>query len=142
MKTETFTSHSSEETIAIAKKLAKQLKPGTILALEGDLGAGKTTFIKGIALGFGLKDPDEVKSPTFALMHIYPSKTPVYHFDFYRLENEKDVQNIGFLEFAADPAAVTCVEWPQRAPALFPPSTVQIRITSENETTRRIEIKR
>ena len=132
--------HSAEETIACAKKFGAALKPGTVIALEGNLGSGKTTFIKGLALGLGLKDPDEVKSPTFALMHIYPSNIPLYHFDLYRLENEKDAENIGLSEFLNDPKAISCVEWAERAAKLMPANTRRIRFRVEGETTRSIEI--
>ena len=78
-----YKSGSIEETFQIAGDLAKQLKKGDVLRFEGDLGAGKTTFIKGLAQGLGLVNEDEVKSPTFVIMHIYQTPIPIYHFDLY-----------------------------------------------------------
>lgn len=127
-------------TVRLGKTFAKKLKPGTVIALSGGLGSGKTTFIKGIAVGLGLKDPDEVKSPTFALMHIYATKIPLYHFDLYRLEGLKEIQNIGFEEFAADPKAITCIEWAAKARSLLPSNVIQVVLETTGPNTRRIYI--
>ena len=134
------TTHSEQETIQAAKSFAKTLKPGSVIALHGNLGSGKTTFIKGIALGLGLKDPDEVKSPTFALMHTYASRIPLYHFDLYRLESEREIVNIGFEEFVNDPGAVTCVEWGARAGSLLPSVHFDIILESLGPSDRHILI--
>ena len=133
-----FISKSEKETIAFAKKFAKTLKPGTVITLEGGLGSGKTTFIKGIALGLGLKNQDEVKSPTFAIMHVYPTKPKLYHFDLYRFENPKDAEAIGFEEFTNDPETVSCVEWPERAGAFIPRSALRLRFEVTGETSRKV----
>ncbi len=127
-------------TIRIGKDLAKKLRPGAVIALSGDLGSGKTTFIKGIALGLGLKNSDEVKSPTFALMHIYPARIPLYHFDLYRLESLKEIQNIGLEHFIADPSAMTCIEWAEKADALLPALAIKIVFEAADQNTRRISI--
>jgi len=89
-----FLSESPEATIEFAAKFAKALKPGDIVALVGNLGAGKTTFTKGIAKGLGVKDYRHVNSPTFVLIKEYKGKTPLYHFDLYRLNNIKDIEDI------------------------------------------------
>lgn len=120
MKKRTVLTHSIEETLDFAKKLAGELKPGTVLCLEGQLGSGKTTFVKGLAEGLGLKRPDQVKSPTFVLMHIYKAKTPLYHFDCYRLNSLEELENIGFEDFVNDPHAISCVEWAEKAGGLIP----------------------
>ncbi|HLD50065.1 MAG TPA: tRNA (adenosine(37)-N6)-threonylcarbamoyltransferase complex ATPase subunit type 1 TsaE [bacterium] len=133
-----FISRSEKETIAFAKKFAKKLKPGAVVTLEGDLGSGKTTFIKGIALGLGLKDQDEVKSPTFAIMHVYPTKPKLYHFDLYRFESPKDAEAIGFEEFTNDPEAVSCVEWPERAAGFIPGSAIRLRFEVTGENARKV----
>ena len=119
MKNKAIT-HSPQETIEFAKGFAKDLRPGTVLCLEGQLGSGKTTFIKGLAEGLGLKHPEQVKSPTFVLMHIYKAKTPLYHFDCYRLNSIEELENIGFQDFVNDPQAVSCVEWAEKAGDLIP----------------------
>lgn len=136
-----FLSQSAKETMALAKEFARKLKPGAVVALTGDLGSGKTTFIKGVALGLGLRDPDRVKSPTFVIMHIYPTKVPLYHFDLYRLESLAEIEAVGFEEFVHDPHAITCVEWAEKAEKLLPrwAQRVQLKITGENE--RRMVIR-
>ena len=133
-----FLSRSVEETLIFAKNFSEKLKPGSVIALVGDLGSGKTTFLKGFASGLGLKDPDEVKSPTFALMHVYQARLPIYHFDLYRLESPKEIEAIGFEEFINDPKAVSCVEWADKAGLLLPPHTRWLHFEVAGETSRRI----
>jgi len=133
-------SSSFAQTISKAKKYAKTLQPGTVLALTGDLGSGKTAFIKGIAMGLGLKDQDEVKSPTFTLMHIYPTRIPLYHFDLYRLDRERDLQSIGFEDFVNDPNAIVCVEWADKARKYLPRNTRHIQLEITGPRSRRITI--
>jgi tRNA threonylcarbamoyladenosine biosynthesis protein TsaE len=136
----TFLSHSAAETIQYARTLAAKLKPGDVLALTGDLGSGKTTFIKGIAAGLGLADTDQVKSPTFALMHIYPSKIKLYHFDLYRLEKESELHDIGFEEYVNDPSAISCVEWAEKAGNLIPERIIKVSIRLNSSQTRNITV--
>ena len=134
-----FVSRAVGETLTFSRGFAKRLKPGDVLALTGDLGSGKTTFIKGIALGLGLKNPDEVKSPTFALMHLYPTRIPLYHFDFYRLEKPEDIRAIGFEEFVHDPRVISCIEWPEKAKDFLPARTRHIRMSFAGKNSRQIE---
>ena len=136
-----FTSTSVRKTLSFARAFAQELKPGSVVALEGDLGSGKTTFIKGIALGLGLKDSDEVKSPTFTLMNIYPAKVPVYHFDLYRLENLRQIQAIGFEEYIHDPNAISCIEWAGKAKALLPPAAFHVSLQVTGEKSRLITVQ-
>ena len=131
---------SPEETIAFAKKIAQGLKPGSVLCLEGDLGSGKTTFIKGVAEGLGLKHPEQVKSPTFVLMHVYKAKIPLYHFDCYRIDSTEELANIGVGEFAGDPHAVTCIEWAEKAKGLIPPHAAHIRFSILDVSKRQISV--
>lgn len=140
MQKQNWTTKSPEETTALGKRVAKLLKPGTVVALSGNLGSGKTTFLKGLTAGLGLKNADAVTSPTFSLMHIYDSKPRVYHFDLYRLESEKEVLNIGFEEFVSDSEAITCVEWAEKAPGLMPKDTVKIQFEVVGENERKIQI--
>ena len=132
--------HSPQETIEFAKALAKEFKPGTVLCLEGQLGSGKTTFIKGLAEGLGLKHPEQVRSPTFVLMHIYKAKMPLYHFDCYRLDSLEELENIGFVDFLNDPQAISCVEWAEKAGDLIPKEARHIRFEILDATQRRITL--
>jgi tRNA threonylcarbamoyladenosine biosynthesis protein TsaE len=132
----TMTVHCADETIRFARSFAKKLKPGSVLALTGNLGAGKTTFVKGVAGGLGLKNPDDVKSPTFTLLHVYQAAVPVYHFDLYRLEKIEDLEAIGFEEFVNDSRAVTCIEWAEKAGALLPVHTISVYLEIAGEFRR------
>lgn len=127
MKEQPRITNSAQETIDFAKSFARGLKAGSVLCLEGQLGSGKTTFIKGLAEGLGLKHPEQVKSPTFVLMHIYKAKMPLYHFDCYRLDNAEELENIGFQDFVNDPCAISCVEWAEKAGDLIPEDARHIR---------------
>ena len=139
MKKQTIT-NSPQETINFAKGFAAGLNPGTVLCLEGQLGSGKTTFVKGLAEGLGLKHPEQVKSPTFVLMHIYKAKTPLYHFDCYRLNSLEELENIGFQDFVNDPHAISCVEWADKAGDLIPEAARHIRFEILDASRRRITL--
>jgi tRNA threonylcarbamoyladenosine biosynthesis protein TsaE len=140
MKKQTVITLSAQETIEFAKSFAKDLRPGRVLCLEGQLGSGKTTFIKGLAEGLGLKHPEQVKSPTFVLMHIYKAKTPLYHFDCYRLNSLEELENIGFQDFVNDPHAISCVEWAEKARDLIPSSARHVHFEILDASKRRITI--
>ncbi|HSF14428.1 MAG TPA: tRNA (adenosine(37)-N6)-threonylcarbamoyltransferase complex ATPase subunit type 1 TsaE [Vicinamibacteria bacterium] len=136
----TRTSRSPEETIAIAEELASEAPARSVYYLEGDLGAGKTTFTKGLAKGYGI-DPAIVSSPTFALVNRYSGGTrDVYHIDLYRIENERELVELG-LEELEEEGAVLVVEWPEKLGrfALREAVRVQLEMTGENE--RRITIR-
>jgi tRNA threonylcarbamoyladenosine biosynthesis protein TsaE len=138
MKKRAVITSSPHETIEFAKRFAAGVKAGTVLCLEGQLGSGKTTFIKGLAEGLGLKHPEQVKSPTFVLMHIYKAKMPLYHFDCYRLNSLEELENIGFQDFVNDPQAISCVEWAEKAGNLIPQSVRHIRFEILDTSKRRI----
>ena len=140
-KNRPWISRSAAETVRLGKAFARTLRPGDVLCLEGGLGAGKTTFVKGVALGLGLTKTDEVKSPTFVIMHIYPARIPVYHFDLYRLGGGEDLEAIGFEDFANDGRAVTCVEWAEKAPGLLPPEHLLIELGYLSDNGRRLEMR-
>jgi len=137
---ELYETGSGNQTMALGKKIAKTLHAGDVIRLEGDLGAGKTTFVKGVALGLGIKKAASVKSPTFVILHIYPTRIPLYHFDLYRLEEMKDFDAIGLDDFVSDPSAIKCVEWAEKAANLFPENsiTVRFKIRGENQRTIRV----
>ncbi len=120
-------STSAEETIAIGRKLAEQIKGGAFIALHGDLGAGKTTLIKGLAAGLCGQAERGVNSPTFTYLHIYPGIVPLFHFDLYRIKDEEQFLQLGFLDYF-EAGGVCCVEWAERIPTLLPEKRINITI--------------
>ena len=132
--------HSPEEMIAWGQSFGKQLLPGSIVALKGDLGSGKTTLVKGIVNGILGWDPKEVTSPTFTYLHIYSSSsTFIYHFDLYRLSHEADFVKLGFSEYFQS-GGICCIEWSERIEQLLPPHVIKIELMHEDEETRKIRI--
>ena len=133
----TTISGSTDETIALGRTVAATLLRGDVLALCGDLGAGKTHFVKGVAAGLGASA--SVTSPTFTLIHEYPGgRLPLYHFDFYRLEDEDEALKIGLDEYL-DGDGACVIEWADKFPALLPPHTRWLRFTHSENGTRVIE---
>lgn len=118
---------NTEETLAFGKLVAEKLPPGAILALRGDLGAGKTTFVQGLALGLGILEP--VQSPTFVLLNLYEG---LAHFDLYRLKDSMDFKNLGFDEYFSS-KQICAIEWPQRIEEILPTYTTHIDFIYENE---------
>ena len=128
-----ITTTSSEETMNVAETLATYLKPGDLLTLEGDLGAGKTTFTKGLAKGLGVKRT--VNSPTFTIIKEYRGKYPLYHMDVYRLEDSEE--DLGFDEYFYG-EGITVVEWAHFIKDYLPDELLSIEIKYKNETDRNI----
>ncbi len=136
----TVTVHSVEETWALARTVAAKLKPGMVLALQGDLGAGKTTFMQGIGGALGVRRP--VTSPTFTLSVEYPTpRFKLVHMDLYRLSGPDDLLTIGYPEYL-ESGAVVAVEWPDRAGELIPPDAVRLTFSlTPDAETRNITIE-
>ena len=135
------TTHSSEETEALARDLAKKLKPGDCLALCGDLGAGKTCFVHGLFEGLKGDPAYFVSSPTFAIMQIYPTqKGPLYHIDLYRLNSYADFQNLDFDEMIDREKGIVVIEWANKIPELESYFTCKILFESRKGDERKIEI--
>lgn len=135
---QTVESHSAEETIGFGTCLAAALQRGDVLALSGELGAGKTALVKGIARGLGIAQ--DVTSPTFTLIHEYAGgRLPLFHIDLYRLSSIGQAVAIGIEDYF-DGAGVTVIEWPETIEQLLPEHTTRIRIESLGESTRRIEV--
>lgn len=133
-------SNSVEETKEIARNLAKELKAGDILTLYGDLGAGKTHFVKGVASAFQI-DETKVHSPTFTLVNEYQGLLPLYHFDCYRLKNIDEVIDIGFEDYVYS-NAICCIEWPDLVTRLLPESYIRVSIDHLTDTKRHIIIEK
>ncbi len=134
--------HSPEETMLLAKDIGSNANPGDIYALTGDLGSGKTTFMKGFAQGAGVHNTDEVKSPTFVLMHVYEGRVPIYHFDLYRLDELKDMSAINLEEFMGDRGGISCIEWAEKAEKILPDSVTVIQFEVVDKMSRKIIIKK
>lgn len=145
---EKIISNNSQETQEIARAFAEQLllkKPGKrarVLALCGDLGAGKTTFLQGFAKGLGITET--VNSPTFVIMKrfkIYDLRFKnFYHFDLYRLENEKDVEFLEIKEILSDPENIVAIEWPERAESVIPGDAIAVDFSHYKESQRVLTI--
>lgn len=137
--THTYTVHSVEETWQTAAEVARLLKPGTVIALHGDLGAGKTTFVQGLGFALGVRRP--VTSPTFTVCTEYPTADfKLVHMDLYRLSGPDDLLTIGYPEYL-ESGAVVAVEWPERAGDLIPRDALHVGfVLTDDPDTRRIEV--
>src|SRR6202142_2269216 len=137
MTTETIT-HSAEETIAHGPPLAAELAPPLIILLRGDLGAGKTTLVKGIAEGFQAARADDVTSPTFTLIHEYRSpRATLYHIDLYRIDTERELETLA-LDDLITPTSILLVEWGEKFPRLMRDRDIEITLERVGDTERRI----
>ena len=134
---------SEAGTLALGEMLSELLPAPKLVLLRGDLGAGKTTLVKGIVAALGAADPDGVSSPTFTLVHEYKArKVRVFHLDLYRLETEAELEGIGLWEIADSGDALVLVEWGERFPSLVAKADAEIAIeTGENETERLILVR-
>lgn len=129
-------SKSVEETLDIAEKYSKTVQPGDVICLKGDLGAGKTHFVKGFVRGFGISET-VVSSPTFTIINEYEGERPVYHFDCYRLEHPEEALEIGAEEyFYGD--GVCIVEWPERILGILPTEVKKVTIETISKNEREI----
>ena len=138
----TVITHSVDETEAAAAELARALRGGECVALHGDLGAGKTQFVRGLVSGLG-GSPRAVSSPTFVLLNVYEGgRLTVYHLDAYRVGGADDFEAIGFPELLDQPDAIVVVEWADRVSSLLPSKRIDIHIEPVAEGRRRIEISR
>jgi tRNA threonylcarbamoyladenosine biosynthesis protein TsaE len=132
---------SSEETILFGRELAVYLQPPCLVLLEGDLGAGKTTLVKGIVAGLGAASEDEVTSPSFTLVHEYGLSGRVYHADLYRIEGSRDLATLG-LDDLSSQAATVLVEWGEKLGDNAPTPCVKIRMEHLGPDDRRIIVER
>lgn len=123
-------STSEETTSKIGKILGRNLQPGTVVALNGELGAGKTVFTRGVAEGLDVQVV--VNSPSYVIMNLYRGRMELYHFDFYRLEEEEELQELGLEEyFYGD--GITLIEWADKFPGVLPTTRVEIDIVKDDE---------
>ncbi|MDR4509648.1 MAG: tRNA (adenosine(37)-N6)-threonylcarbamoyltransferase complex ATPase subunit type 1 TsaE [Candidatus Brocadiaceae bacterium] len=141
LKGRKFTLRSSceDETITIGERVGMLLEPGNVIALIGELGAGKTTMVKGIVQGLGIQDRRQVKSPTFSLVYEYNGRMPIYHFDAYRLKDAAEMFQIGSDEMVFG-HGVSIVEWADNVRECLPEEYLQITLTALSRTERSIEV--
>jgi len=137
---EVHTTRAPEETWQLAASLLPRMAEGAVIALHGDLGAGKTTFVQGLAQAMGVASP--VTSPTFALLGEYRGASQrLIHLDLYRLSSPEELLDIGFLDYLAAPNIVV-VEWPERAESLMPPTAWHLYFEAgEDSNTRRVRVE-
>ena len=131
-----FISSSASETENIGKKLAKKLKRTEVIALFGGLGAGKTAFTRGLSEGLGFEDG--VSSPTFALVHEYEGKFPIFHFDMYRVTTYDDLYSTGFFDYIGN--GILVIEWSENIEGVLPNDAIRITIKPLSENEREITI--
>jgi tRNA threonylcarbamoyladenosine biosynthesis protein TsaE len=127
---------SPEETGHLAELVGQKIREGTVLCLEGDLGAGKTLFVQSLAHTLGVEG--DVTSPTFNLMNVYEGICRIYHFDLYRLETEEELEDIGFYEYTEEPEGIVVIEWPDKFPQSMPDDYVEVSIERISETGRKL----
>jgi tRNA threonylcarbamoyladenosine biosynthesis protein TsaE len=145
-----FTTHSSEETIALGREMSSLLTPPKVLILRGDLGAGKTTLVKGIAAALGAAEPEEVTSPTFTLIHEYAGRSVehanlgatilLYHIDLYRIEGQRQLDTLGIDELMT-PQSLMLIEWGEKFPSVVAKSDGEIVIETLQGDERRITLR-
>jgi tRNA threonylcarbamoyladenosine biosynthesis protein TsaE len=138
MPATTIETHSPDETIAYGRNLAAELTPPLIVLLRGDLGAGKTTLVKGIAEGFQAARAEEVTSPTFTLIHEYrSSRATVYHIDLYRIDTERELETLA-LDDLITPTSILLIEWGEKFPRLTRDRDLEITLERVGDSERRI----
>jgi tRNA threonylcarbamoyladenosine biosynthesis protein TsaE len=136
-----ITTHSAEETIAFGRSLAELLSPPKLVLLRGDLGAGKTTLVKGIAAQFEAAAEEDVTSPTFTLVHEYRGlRAVLYHIDLYRIDTQRELDTLA-LDDLRDTNAILLVEWGEKFPRLVNERDFEISFEREGDTQRRITIR-
>ncbi len=137
-----ITTHSAEETIAFGRTLTELLAPPRLVLLRGDLGAGKTTLVKGIAAGFGAAKEDEVTSPTFTLVHEYHGpRVNVYHVDLYRIDRSRELETLGFDDLRTE-NSILLIEWGEKFARFVRERDVEISLERTGEDERRITVSK
>ena len=132
-----FKSDAPARTAELARRLAGVLRPGTVICLDGDLGAGKTLFVQNLAASLGVQG--EVTSPTFNLMNLYEDgRLPLVHFDLYRLEQEYELDEIGFYDYVENPDGLVLIEWAEKFPECLPEDHIALQIQRTDVENERV----
>jgi len=138
--TREFTTKSAEETIALGRELASSLAPPKVVVLRGDLGAGKTTLVKGVAQGFNAAEEEDVTSPTFTLIHEYRGpETTVYHIDLYRVDTQRELETLGLDDLMTE-NSVLLIEWGEKFEKFEKERDIEIAIERLGESERNISV--
>lgn len=135
-----FTSHSEDQTMTYGRCFAEELNPGAIVCLQGDLGAGKTYFVKGMARAFNIPE-QEVHSPTYTLINEYHGDMVLYHFDCYRIKSPEEALEIGAEEYFYN-GGVCVIEWPERISSILPADVIWISIEAPTPQSRKFVISK
>ena len=130
----TCVTHSPEETAHLAGTIGKIIREGTVICLDGELGVGKTLFVRALARALGVES--DVTSPTFNLMNIYEAACPIVHFDLYRITSEEELEDIGFYEYAEATEGIVLIEWAEKFPDAMPADHLSVRIEALNDEER------
>ena len=130
----TCVTHSPEETAHLAGTIGKIIREGTVICLDGELGVGKTLFVRALARTLGVES--DVTSPTFNLMNIYEAACPIVHFDLYRITSEEELEDIGFYEYAEATEGIVLIEWAEKFPDAMPADHLSVRIEVLNDEER------
>ena len=143
MTSREYITHSSEETIALGRELALTLKDARMVILRGDLGAGKTTLVKGIAEGLQAASQEDVTSPTFTLIHeFHGPEVNLYHVDLYRIETERELATLGLDELFAEDGNLVLLEWGEKFPRFERECDVEISLERQSDQERKIVVRR
>ena len=130
----TCITHSPEETAHLAGTIGKIIHEGTVICLDGELGVGKTLFVRALARTLGVES--DVTSPTFNLMNIYEAACPIVHFDLYRITSEEELEDIGFYEYAEATEGIVLIEWAEKFLDAMPADHLSVRIEALNDEER------
>ena len=130
----TCVTHSPEETAHLAGTIGKIIREGTVICLDGELGVGKTLFVRALARTLGVES--DVTIPTFNLMNIYDAACPIVHFDLYRITSEEELEDIGFYEYAEATEGIVLIEWAEKFPDAMPADHLSVRIEALNDEER------
>ncbi len=143
MATDEYITHSAEETVALGRKLAPTLKSARMVILRGDLGAGKTTLVKGIAEGLQAASQDDVTSPTFTLIHEFRGPdVNLFHVDLYRVDTLRELDTLGLDELFTEDGNLVLLEWGEKFPRFVRERDVEIRLERQADQERKIEVTR
>ncbi len=142
MGTEKFTTHSAEDTVALGRRLAESIAPPKLVLLRGDLGAGKTTLVKGIAAGFAAAAEQDVTSPTFTLIHEYRgARANLYHIDLYRVDTQRELETLGLDDLLGEDS-ILLIEWGEKFERFRKERDVEIALEQTGENERLIQVIR